>query len=255
MNYLINNKSSLGGHLPFTVACIATAGRSMLNMSSRKSDSLNEGDVFGKLVFVRALGSEVGGGGKKEHRSLFKCECGREKSMVTFRVVSGASRSCGCVNKGEEHGMTGTKIYYVWGMMRSRCTNPHTIGSELYAKRGIEICDEWKNSFPTFYKWAIANGYKEGLEIDRINNNGNYEPDNCRWVTKSENCNNRRDNVWVEYNGERLPLSIAIRKFSTMDDYQMIQARIRSGWSFERAITTPRIFDRRKSNGKAKASR
>jgi len=220
----------------------------MLNMSARKSDSLNTGDVFGKLAFVRAEGSVVGRNGRKEHRSLFKCECGKEKSMVTFRVVSGASRSCGCVNKGDGHGLSGTKIYLVWNGMKTRCSNPNKEGSQHYFDRGIKVCDEWVQSFSAFHLWAIASGYREGLQLDRINNNGNYEPENCRWVTPAVNSNNRRDNRWVEHNGDKLPLGEAVTKYGGGVNYDMVYSRIRKGWSFSDAVSTPPLSLRRKKH-------
>lgn len=92
------------------------------------------------------------------------------------------------------------KLYKVWDSMKYRCYNPNCDAFENYGGRGIKICDEWRRNFHVFYEWAISNGYQEGLSIDRINNDGNYEPDNCRWATVKEQGNNRRTCVYVTIN-------------------------------------------------------
>ena len=93
------------------------------------------------------------------------------------------------------------KLYLVWETMKNRCENPNRAKYKDYGARGIEVCDEWHNT-ENFCKWALENGYEEGLQIDRIDNNGNYEPNNCRWVTPKENSRNRRNTVYLTVNGE-----------------------------------------------------
>lgn len=95
------------------------------------------------------------------------------------------------------------KLYAVWSCMKQRCCNPKNKRWNRYGGRGIKICEEWQNSFESFREWAITHGYSEGLTIDRINNDGNYEPANCRWTTYKEQNNNYSGNVIIEYNGER----------------------------------------------------
>jgi len=100
-----------------------------------------------------------------------------------------------------KHGLYKTKLYHVWEKMKSRCNNPSNRNYPDYGGRGIFIGNEW-NDFLPFYQWSLKNGYKEGLTIDRINNDGGYSPDNCRWITRTENANNKRNNHWIEWNGE-----------------------------------------------------
>lgn len=95
-----------------------------------------------------------------------------------------------------------TKLYRVWSTMKERCYNPNHIKYKNYGARGITICDEWKNSFKAFRDWAYANGYEEGLSIDRIDNNKNYEPSNCRWATMTQQANNKSTNRLIEIDGE-----------------------------------------------------
>jgi hypothetical protein len=120
---------------------------------------------------------------------LFECEhCG---SVVERRLCAGKeSKSCGCQqHAARKHGMSGTALYAIWNHMRQRCSNPKVDNFHRYGGRGISVCEGWED-FATFKDWALANGYKRGLEIDRIDNDGNYEPGNCRFVTKPVNTRN-----------------------------------------------------------------
>ena len=103
------------------------------------------------------------------------------------------------INSGqfkEKHGLSKSRLYRIRGGMLSRCLNPKNTKFHLYGGRGISVCDIWLKSFQAFYDWAMANGYSDELSLDRINNNGNYEPSNCRWVTISEQNKNRRPYKW-----------------------------------------------------------
>lgn len=136
-----------------------------------------------------------------------KCDCGNIVSVRRNQLTSGDTISCGCYHKehnhefGLKHGLTGHPLYTVWAGIKGRCLNPNVENYERYGARGITICDEWKNNFKAFYDWAIANGYQDNLTIDRIDNNGNYEPNNCRWITKKEQQSNTRRNHFIEYKG------------------------------------------------------
>jgi hypothetical protein len=121
---------------------------------------------------------------------LCKCSCGKEKFVQAKNLISGRVKSCGCLAK-TCGGLSKTLLGMVWRSMIQRC---HKISksNKNYRDRGIKVCTEWQQSLPAFYAWAMSNGYKKGLTIDRINNDGNYEPNNCRWVSNKENCNNKR---------------------------------------------------------------
>lgn len=102
----------------------------------------------------------------------------------------------------EKHGKCGTRLYNIWFLMRQRCNNPKASHYKRYGGRGIKVCDEWSNDFPSFEAWALANGYADNLTLDRINNNGNYEPSNCRWTDIPTQMVNRHNTRWETINGE-----------------------------------------------------
>lgn len=133
--------------------------------------------------------------------------------------------------------MSKEKLQRIYSNMKTRCYNPNSNRYHCYGGRGIRVCDEWKNSFQNFKEWAVNNGYADNLTLDRINNNGNYEPSNCRWVTNKQNTNNTRRNRLLTYNGETHTMSewceiIGIK-------LQTLSARIYRGWSVDDAITKP----------------
>lgn len=131
---------------------------------------------------------------------ICQCDCGNvTKPIFDSSLRLGRTKSCGCLHKeglikrNTTHGKYHTKLHGVWNCMKQRCGNPNNHKFKDYGGRGITVCDQWANSFEDFYKWAIENGYSEGLSIDRINVDGNYEPSNCRWATAKEQRHNRRD--------------------------------------------------------------
>lgn len=135
-----------------------------------------------------------------------QCECGTIRSVRGDGLVNGTSKSCGClkreisainVSKNHKHKMSGTRIYHEWQSMKDRCFNENNSRWSRYGGRGITVCDGWKNDFQTFYDWAIANGYQDDLTLDRIDNDGNYCPENCRWATQVEQGRNRRTNIEI----------------------------------------------------------
>lgn len=136
------------------------------------------------------------------------CDCGNFTIVRTYHLTSGRIRSCGCIKKEmlsrreKTHGKSNTKLFYLWAGIKQRCFNSNHKNYSRYKGRGITMCDEWKNDFMEFYNWAIKSGYKENLTIERINNDGNYEPSNCRWATRKEQANNTSRNHFINFNGE-----------------------------------------------------
>lgn len=136
--------------------------------------------------------------GRREHFWICKCDCGGKAISSVSNINRGHVKSCGCLQREcgrrigliKKHGMWGTKIYRIWDGMKRRCENPTTKCYKNYGGRGISLCTEWHDA-EGFIKWSMNNGYIEGLSIDRINNNGNYSPSNCQWLTVSENAKKR----------------------------------------------------------------
>ena len=142
-----------------------------------------ENKVFGKLIVSNKYKNI-----NERISWLCKCECGNEKYIDGTNLRLGLVQSCGCLV--EKHGLSEEKLYSVFHNMKDRCYNPKSKPYKNYGARGISICKEWldiENGFIIFYNWALNNGYKEGLTIDRIENDGNYEPSNCQWITLGEN--------------------------------------------------------------------
>ena len=121
--------------------------------------------------------------------------------------------------------------------MLGRCYNPNHMHFKRYGMRGITVCEEWKNNFQAFYDWAMSNGYRDDLTIDRIDNNGNYCPENCRWATMKEQCNNTRSNTLITYNGKTQTMAQWAKEIGM--PYHKLVVRIARGWDVERAFTTP----------------
>lgn len=167
-----------------------------------------------------------------------KCDCGNvfemQKSNFTHRKGDFCVKCKAAFKK--THGMSGTKIYYVWHDMKSRCEKKTHKHFRHYGGRGISVSSEW-SSFDSFIKWALANGYKEGLTIDRIDNNGNYEPSNCRWTTWSVQINNRSNTIYYEAFGERMPCIYFVKKYGI--NRTTLAYRIGTGLTVEEALSLP----------------
>ena len=168
----------------------------------------------------------------KNARFKCKCVCGNETIVEGVKLRRGETKSCGCkrgrlkVKKMGTHGETKSRIYKIWHSMKSRCQYDFK-GSERYYGRGIKVCAEWSDSFEAFRDWALANGYRDDLTLDRIDPNGNYEPNNCRWADKITQDNNRNSNKKIEINGELHTVAEWSRISGVK--YETIRSRIASG--------------------------
>lgn len=178
----------------------------------------NFDDLTGKIFNRLTVVERVYKANSKKTYWKCKCSCGKETIVESSKIKGGYTKSCGCLNEENRkhhveelttHKMSGTKLFKIWCSMRKRCENEKETAYMWYGGRGIKVCSEWKgeNGFQNFYNWSVKNGYKNGLSIDRIDFNGNYEPSNCRWITQKEQCNNTRRNIYIDYNGERKTLS------------------------------------------------
>lgn len=172
------------------------------------------GERFGRLVVI-GVSRRVKSGKRERYYWKCKCDCGRIKEVRTDCLTGGLVQSCGCLKKEQNrinltkfhrHKLSHTKLWDTYYSMKSRCYDPADKRYKDYGGRGIKVCEEWKNSFDEFANWAVSHGFDKNLQIDRINNNGDYSPENCRWVTQKENCRNRRSNVLIEYNGKMITL-------------------------------------------------
>ena len=205
------------------------------------------GQKFGMLEVIAFTGKRTEPG----HNAIWlcRCDCGkfleiRGSNLTTSRRPQ---KSCGCIiserarQTSTKHGGTKERLYQIWMGMRRRCGDPKIKDYPRYGARGIRVCDEWQD-YSVFREWAMSNGYDPDAKfqkctLDRIDPNGDYGPDNCRWVDIKTQENNRRNNHLIEYNGKTQNLTAWARELGI--DVLLLRDRIRHGWSFERAITTP----------------
>ena len=161
------------------------------------------GERFGRLTVIERSPNDG-------RRTMWKCrcQCGSTVTVRAENLRSGNTQSCGCYEKEQtvkrlyKHGMSGTRLAGIYNAMLQRCYNINNSGYQMYGGRGISVCEEWLNDPKSFYDWCLLNGYGDGLSIDRIDNNGNYSPENCRWVDFYTQANNTRKNVYIEFKGE-----------------------------------------------------
>lgn len=203
-------------------------------MSGRFNDLT--GKKFGKLKVIEYA--------YRKHSAVYWkciCDCGTEKIVVANSLNRGITTCCYyCAHK--KHGLTNSRLYGVWAIMKQRCYNEKAPNFPSYGGRGITMCDEWKNDFMTFHDWAYANGYDENATkgectIDRIDVNGNYEPSNCRWATRQEQNFNKRNTRIFEFKGKVQHLYKWAEEYNI--PFSTLLYRLQSGMSMGEALTKP----------------
>ena len=211
------------------------------------------GMKFGKLTVLELTDDHS----HKEKHWKCRCDCGREYTAASSALVHGYTHQCSVCAR-EQGAATNNRGLYeplrlrrIWNGMISRCYSPNNPQYADYGGRGITVCDEWSRKkgkgYLSFKKWAFDNGYNEDLTIDRIDNDGGYSPENCRWADDFQQANNRRGNHLLEYNGEVDTMANWARRVGL--DYFVIAARInRLGWSAEKALSTPYVKGKRKND-------
>lgn len=208
------------------------------------------GQKFGRLTVLEIAVDEPG----KKKKWKCRCDCGNECIIAGSNLRSGHSTQC--LECGYEatkasriiHGKTGTKLYKVWRAMLNRCENQKSKSFPNYGGRGIKVSTEWHD--PTvFFTWAESTGYTEGLEIDRIDTNGDYEPENCRWVKRIVNANNKRNNKLIGHNGEAKTLAEWSRFYGV--SYKNLSRCLLKGYNLEDAVKRLRNGERTHRGSKA----
>lgn len=191
----------------------------------------------GRLTVISFYDKERNG----HKRYLCKCDCGNYTVVRDTRIRNHETKSCGCISKehlieyNTKHGLSNSPLYIIYQGMMSRCYNPDLDGYHRYGGRGIKVCDEWLSDIENFIKWGKESGFKKGLTLDRIDNDGDYEPSNCRWVTsKIQSRNTVRNNRYSIENETRTLIEWC--ELHSIN-YRTVKSRLSRGWSFEDAIT------------------
>lgn len=175
------------------------------------------------------------------------CDCGSETVVESYTLQKGLSQSCGCtrseVKPRLKHGMSKTKEHRTWCKIKDRCCNTRDKKYADYGARGIRVCDAWINDFEQFFR-DVGPAPSPSYSIDRINNDGNYEPGNCRWATHVEQANNKRNNALYEYGGGTFTAREIVRRHAVHGDIKRFKDRVEKGWSVEMALMRPVIRNR-----------
>lgn len=212
---------------------------------NKKDDLI--GKRFGRLIVVDVDEENKKPGCGRSCKCV--CDCGKTTEKWEHVLRRGSAKSCGCLSaecasqrikeRCVRNGWTDPDLMRKWRTMNYRCYNAKTKGYEDYGGRGIKVCNEWRNSFQLFKEWSIKNGYKHGLSLDRIDVNGDYEPNNCRWVEWRLQARNKRNTVYLTAFGETKPFTEWLETCATGMSEFTIRSRIKRGWSAEEALTTP----------------
>lgn len=189
-----------------------TARGNNLRQGFKKScGCIKENDLTGKQFGRLYVCKRIRRNGRN-NVYLCKCDCGNYTEVLQSNLTQGKSTSCGCYQKElasqrfSKHGKRNTRLYVIYHNMKSRCYNKNNKRYNCYGGNGIEVCQEWLDDFMNFYNWSMENGYSDDLSIDRIDVNGNYEPENCRWATQEQQSNNQRKTIFIEICGQKKSL-------------------------------------------------
>jgi len=218
-----------------------------LGLSSNWSRVVAAGDRFGRYVVICEVDAVSRKSGVRVRAVLARCDCGTEKQVRLESLWSGTTMSCGCYHADLSratlakasitHGRSRSDLHRIWSAMKARCSNPANKRWASYGGRGIRVCDEWRSSFPAF---AAHVGTKPaGMTLDRIDNDGHYEPGNVRWATYSQQARNTRRSAVVELNGERMPLVAAVERLGVK--YDSLQASLRKGTPLAKKLGVARV--------------
>ena len=186
------------------------------------------GQRFGLLTVVSRDGSNSHG----RAVWLCQCDCGNKTSITTSRLTSSETKSCGCprnrTTHGDSRGHKRSRLFGIYHGMKNRCFNKNMLNYSDYGGRGISVCPEWRDSYEAFKTWALSSGYKDSLTLDRIDNDGDYCPTNCRWTTRKEQGNNKRTNLTITFNGRTQTAKQWAEELGV--GYSTIVARYHKGW-------------------------
>lgn len=205
-----------------------------------KKLEIKQGDKFGKWTIIEEIAPKII---SNKPRRMFRCqcECGNIGEVQLSCLRNGHSTSCGCEQKkrvsaaNTKHGLEKHPLYNTWKNIKKRCNYINASEYENYGGRGISVCEEWSNNFQSFYNWAINNGWSKELTIDRIDTNGNYCPENCRWANVETQMNNMTKNHYIEYNGDTYTLSTLSKHLSI--PYNIVRYRLSNcKWTVEQLI-------------------
>lgn len=205
------------------------------------------GQRFGRLVVIDEAEPKIFYTSKRKvtrRQWNCLCDCGETCTVSMSNLRTGHTKSCGClqeelrrehIKKMTVHNDWQSRLFSIWGGIKNRTSNPNVESFQRYGGRGIKICDEWQNSYIAFKEWSLSHGYAENLSIDRIDPNGDYTPDNCRWVTTKEQANNRRSNHYITHNG----VTLTLMQWAEVTGIHCatIRGRLNRGWDVEASLS------------------
>ena len=223
-NQVIVNTYKLVHRKSLSCGCLHKA----LNTKNQPHKDIT-GQKFNMLTAIKYAGNQ---------KWLFLCECGNCKEIKTSAVTNGLTKSCGCIHHTNPKKYTKKeRLKRIYLGIKSRCYNPNTRDRKSYYDRNIIMCNEWLEDYKNFKRWAMANGYKDDLTIDRIDVNGDYEPSNCRWITREKQALNKTNSRIIEWKGNKKTISEWCLEMNIKKS-TLLQRLNKYGWSVERALTT-----------------